>query len=329
METNNNNVCGRVTRMMRSYACLLSLLSGCTQFEQATFDIDLPAGGGGIGDDALIGAGAGGGTGGTFGTGGSPQCTDGYAACDGDWRLTCQDGVLAYAESCAAAPDGSCVAGTCEHGLVARWAFEEGSGVTATDDVGGLTGAFQGASWGDGAAGGGLDLAGGGYVDLGNVLHEPLPISLTAWVRVSSGASTTMVAISLDSSPATGYAGAWMSVHAGLGNTLAAGIGDATGAGPNDRNGKASVAGLSPQTWTHVSAVIHTPDAIDLYIDGAPVEGVYDGAAQTMAYTPAPALIGTANWGGADFQFWGSIDGVRVYRRALTPTDVARIASAP
>lgn len=285
-------------------------------------------GGGVLGTAGAGGSSADAGAASVGGSGGALACAPGQIGCDGSWRRACADGELVHVENCADLGEGICLDGACEQSLVARWAFEEGSGDVVVDDVGGLVGTLENGSWAPGAIGGGIYLTGGSRVALGDVLNEPLPVSLTAWVTVSEAAAAfagSMVVIALDD--AAGYAGTWLSVAPMAGNVVSAGIGDATGTSSSDRNGKTSTSGFQPETWTHVAVVVQAPGDMDLFIDGQLVDGQYGGTATSATYTSAPASVGSASWGNGNFQFYGSLDEVRVYRRALNPSDVQRIAS--
>lgn len=329
--------------MMR-HLMILSALSLChCQYFAGVDDYAFGEGGfggtgGGVGGaGGLIGAAGGGGrptstTTSTAGGGGSgglkPECDGGPLRCEGEWLLAC--GEVGY-EPLAYCPDDgrTCIVDACEAGLLGRWRFDEGAGSVATDDAAQLAGALVGdASWQArpdwGTA---LGTGDSGHVDVGDVFNGiALPLTLAAWVYVEpSATSTQMVVVALDSSPATGYAGAWLSVNAQAG-TVAAGFGDAGGTGPSDRHGK-SADGVTKGEWVHLAAVIGGPNDVTLYVDGVDVGGGYSGTASSMAFTAAPMLIGQSWWGGYDGHFDGRIDEVRVYGRALEDLEVAELAA--
>ncbi len=198
------------------HALLAALLAtlGCGSFTPAAFD---DGAGGNGGNGGLVGgpggapdggAGPGGASGqGGGGVGGAPGCTLGERWCDGEWVVSCEADGPDYVQDCAS--DGLCLQGACEAELVARWGFDEGAGGVAVDDVGALAATLEGAAaWSPGA----LDLGAGGHAALGDVLHQPFPLSLAGWVRVDSSASGTMAVVALDSNDAS-YAGVWLTVN--------------------------------------------------------------------------------------------------------------------
>ncbi|MHC4423727.1 MAG: hypothetical protein ACYSWR_03540, partial [Planctomycetota bacterium] len=75
------------------------------------------------------------------------------------------------------------------NGLISLWEFEEGDGTIAHDSVGNNDGTIYGASWTTGVIGGALRFDGvDDYVNVGNdnSLKPPLPVTLSAWINLSS-----------------------------------------------------------------------------------------------------------------------------------------------
>lgn len=281
-------------------------------------------GGGGSGADPVGGGAA------TGGGGSRPVCSDGAHDCAGDLLVTCVEGDWEVEVDCTDDAD-ACIAGRCEDELVLLLRFEEGSGNQALDSgPTGYVGTVTQGSWIAGAVGGALELGPDGSVALGNVMNTlTLPISIAAWVKVSaSPPAADMTLIALDTSGGTPYAGAWITIDGASGNNaLSASFGNATGIGPSGRHSKASAIGVAGQTWSHVAAVLRGPSDISLYIDGLEVVGGYSGTATTMAFTAAPALVGISHWGGADLQYDGAVDELRIYSRALESAELVEIAT--
>jgi hypothetical protein len=87
-------------------------------------------------------------------------------------------------------------AGSASAGLLARWAFDEGAGQTAFDDVGGFDGTLQLDSVllaGGGVAGGQIDIGDGGFVVVGDVLDLAGNFTLQAWIRTQSSGGAVVL----------------------------------------------------------------------------------------------------------------------------------------
>jgi hypothetical protein len=83
------------------------------------------------------------------------------------------------------------VASSLDNGLIAKWSFDEGSGTTASDSVGGNTGTLTGGpSWVTGKIGGALQFDGvDDYVSTNNTFNTVAGASqktISAWVNLSN-----------------------------------------------------------------------------------------------------------------------------------------------
>ncbi len=213
-------------------------------------------------------------------------------------------------------------------GLVAHWAFDEGSGTTAHDSTGSYPGTLAGSTaWSPvgGKAGGAVSLsrATGDYVTMGNVL--PLTgtdFSLVVWVKTTAGDNvilskhqSTVVAGYIMAQYETGSYGspgkAWFY---GRGEPSLAPISSTT---INDGN------------WHQIIVTYAQGGNASIYVDGAPVEDfhpsvpIVDNAAPFLiAGLSTPSLTPEAN-------FDGLIDDVQVYSQALMPEDVQWLFDHP
>jgi hypothetical protein len=78
------------------------------------------------------------------------------------------------------------VSSSLDNGLVTKWSFDEGSGTTASDSVGGNNGTLTGGpSWATGKVGGAISLSGAGnqYISLPNLSLGTNPFTVSAWVN--------------------------------------------------------------------------------------------------------------------------------------------------
>jgi hypothetical protein len=193
-------------------------------------------------------------------------------------------------------------------GLAAWWRFDEGSGGTTADSSGnGWTGTIDGASWTTGRRGGALDFDGtNDAVSIGTVFDIPsIPFTLTAWVNPDDFGNWNKIFSKRD----TTVGGNWR-----LDWEL------------NNADGQVRLLGAvsiyfdySPPlaTWTHL-AVVAQSGSTELYVNGTRVDT--DG--EFTPDTDAAAAVWIGKTGDDEDQFDGKIDDVRVYRRALSASEI-------
>jgi len=204
-------------------------------------------------------------------------------------------------------------------GLLAGYGFSEGSGTSTTDASGnGITGALvSGPAWVAGKNGTGLSFNGSStYVDLGNpaALQLTGSMTLSAWVLETAnvGDDGQIVAKSdggagwqLKSSPDTGV------------RTFAVRLVSSTGAIVQ----RYSRTVRSLNTWYYVTGVYDAAArTLNIYVNGALDNGVLNGTVGTsQRNATVNANLGRRTGG---FFIRGTIDDVRLYGRALTPTEI-------
>jgi hypothetical protein len=201
-------------------------------------------------------------------------------------------------------------------GLIAYYAFDDGSGTIAEDSSGnGNNGTLTGSAlFGPGLRNGGLVLDGSqGYVSLPMGLVAGLTsFSVSAWINLSAGTlgahlfdfgtnPTDCMYVSPDSTV----------------NSLRFGIAASGQPGSQTMDSLPISAGQ----WEHV-AVTMAQGTVTLYVNGALV-------AQTQSFTETPASLGitTQNWIGrsqsaTDPCLSATVDEFRVYSRALSANEV-------
>ncbi|HEX2923863.1 MAG TPA: LamG-like jellyroll fold domain-containing protein, partial [Chloroflexota bacterium] len=196
-------------------------------------------------------------------------------------------------------------------GLVAAYAFNEGSGSTITDLSGnGNSGSITGASWTyQGRFGNALSFNGSNSfvkVNSSDSLNLGADLTLEAWVyptalggwrnvllKEQSGDLTYGLYANTDSQRPAGY------IYVG---------------GEVDTRGNSQ---LPLNSWTHL-AVTHDGTYLNLYVNGSLA------STKTIAGS-TPASAGPVEIGGDDLwgeYFSGSIDEVRIYDRALSQTEI-------
>ncbi|MCE7011908.1 PQQ-dependent sugar dehydrogenase [Kibdelosporangium philippinense] len=202
---------------------------------------------------------------------------------------------------------------------VAAYNFNEGSGSTLTDRTGGgHTGVVSGATWGAGRNGGALSFDGVNdlvTVEDSNLLDLTNGMTLSAWVRPSSGAAawrtvllkerTDGLAYGLYSDNGASRPSAWLRV------------------GADDRfvDGTAAV---PANTWTHL-AVTYDATTIRLYVNGNQVATVPSAGSMTVSGNPL-RIGGNLIWGE---YFGGLIDDIRIYNRPLSATEIGTDQNTP
>jgi hypothetical protein len=163
---------------------------------------------------------------------------------------------------------------------------------------------------------------GASHIDLGNILDNlQFPFTVSSWIKLEDSLNLyNPVFSSQDNLPL--YNGFDVNVNSG-----GIGFGYGDGRGENNsayRRAKGISASISG-TWTHICGVISGPDDIKIYINGVEVAGDYQGTTTLPMASNFPtdvARIGQRTSNGGTYNFQGYIDEVRVWNRALTPSEV-------
>jgi chitodextrinase len=212
-----------------------------------------------------------------------------------------------------------------EASLVAAYGFNEGRGTVAADASGhGLTGTIVGAQWTTaGKYGSALSFDGAtSYVDLGNPAGLQITGSMTwsAWIYATANppddgqivAKSSGSGWQMKTSPDTGP------------HTF--GVGVSSDSGSLTQRYSTTVRALN--TWYHVAGVYDAAArTLDIYVDGVLSNGVLQGTVPARQYdAPESVTIGRRSGG---YSFQGTIDEVRLYDRALTPSEIQEVMNAP
>jgi hypothetical protein len=183
------------------------------------------------------------------------------------------------------------------------------SGATPTTDVLGERGAAY-AFDGDDA------------IDLGRagVLKPELPATLFLRMRSECPVGDRCFAFENDADPDR-YSG--ISLQVGPEGRLELRMGDGGPQGPGYRRSAITDAPLVPGRWHDVAAVIRGPRDVEIFVDGVQQSVDYSGSGGPMAYLGGPALIGSHGFGTNPFQ--GGLDDIRLFDRALSPTEIVAL----
>jgi hypothetical protein len=210
-----------------------------------------------------------------------------------------------------------------DSGLLSHYTFDEGSGSTAGDLMGGNTGTLvNNPSWStEGKYGTALSFNGNNYVNVGTGLNLTGAVTVSAWVKSGTNSIHNIIA--------------------GRGNTGASAVSAqqfrldyAADARPRFQvsNGTASIISQSVSNgapngvWNHIVGTYNGTDTTALYINGVRVDTDTSLGFGALNSAPVGFGIGGRQTGGAGL-FTGTIDDVRVYSRELSLLEVQEIYS--
>jgi len=211
-------------------------------------------------------------------------------------------------------------------GLVAAYNFNEGSGSTVTDLSGNnLTGTIVGATWTTGGKyGNALSFNGtSSYVDLGNpaVLQMTGNMTIEAWVKAAATpADDGQIVAKSDSTSG------WQlkTSHDSGPQTFAMAVTSSSAT----RGQRYSTTTCSLNTWYHIAGVYNTAaGTLDIYVNGVLNSGTLRGSIPTSNRNAAVNVNIGRRAGG--YYFNGVIDEVRIYNRALSPTEIQSDMNTP
>ena len=194
------------------------------------------------------------------------------------------------------------------NGLQSLYVLDEGSGTIANDVSGnGNNGTINGATWSTGKSGGGLSFDGDGdYVTKTNPssgLKPSSEVAIAAWIKTGATDSGGAEVVSMGDSYALrvekdGNIRFFYYNGSGYKSVRTTGV------------------NVLDNTWHHIVGQ-KTGTTLQVYVDGS--SQVTTNNTGTILYTlGTDLLIGRHGKGGANYDFNGSIDDVRIYNRALS-----------
>jgi len=206
-------------------------------------------------------------------------------------------------------------------GLVAAWAFNEGTGSNATDASGNNNlGAITNGTWVTGGKfGGALQFNGTSsrvFVPNKSSLNLTSGMTLMAWVYPTSSQSGNRTILRRESGGYWLYAGR-------TSNTLRPGGGASFLSGLLSRSANSSSTTLQLNTWNHV-AVTYNGSTITLYVNGTSVATT----SQTGNISSGSSSLYIGGTATSEF-FQGRIDEVRIYNRGMTQAEITGISNVP
>ena len=209
---------------------------------------------------------------------------------------------------------------------VAHWKLDEGYGTTANDSTpndNDLTLSTATASWTtSGKFNKSWQGVGTNWVsradDADLDFSETDDGTISLWFRSNSATNPAAQEYLLSKGPGSTAAG--YSVYATTGGLLCFGVDDDTTFGPDDS--ACTTADIYDLTWHHITAIKTAASRIDLYVDGKATASDTSIAATATLANSSTLYIGDFNGTDNANEFNGRIDEVKVYRSALTASQV-------
>ena len=217
------------------------------------------------------------------------------------------------------------ISNTAPSGLVAAYAFSEGSG-TAINDLSGnnITGTIVGATWTTaGRYGNALSFNGStSYVDLGNPIALQLTGSMTleAWINAAANPADDGQIIAKSS----GYGWQFKTSPDVTPHTFGLEVSKTSSTSTQ----RYSATTRSLNTWYHVAGVYNaTAGTLDIYVNGILNDGSLVGTIPVSQFDQAVNVNIGRRTGG--YYFNGIIDEVRIYGRALSQAEIQTDMNTP
>ncbi|HEU4687524.1 MAG TPA: putative Ig domain-containing protein [Vicinamibacterales bacterium] len=211
-----------------------------------------------------------------------------------------------------------------DEGLLAQWRFDDGSGTSAGETVGGKTGTLSGgATWASGRHGQAVSLDGvDDYVAVPTLDVSGTGLTITGWVKSSSFSTSIdqrFVSKSTDTAEQNHY---WMLGQTNNGQNL---LRFRLKTGTTTTTLVASTGDLPIGAWYHVAAT-YDGSMMRIYLNGAEVGAVQKTGA-LASNAAVPVNIGRSPDGSNAMH--GSIDDVRIYARALSASEISAVSNTP
>jgi len=202
-------------------------------------------------------------------------------------------------------------------GLVGYWSFNEGTGTKAGDSSGnGNTGTIYGATWADGKRGKALSFDGNDYVAIDDPFENNTDFTISLWVKndvINDGSYHGFIGKQGD---ACRKPGMWLAP----GNNGGLHYDSYDSTCTTRYSGLLSNFFQGKNIWHHI-VWTKSGNTYTFYRNGS---FFTNASAPTNFYT-----ISTRYWIGKVDNYWrGDIDDVRIYNRALSPSEISRLYQA-
>lgn len=209
-------------------------------------------------------------------------------------------------------------------GLVGYWSFDEGTSTRATDFSGngnhGTLGAGSAApTWVSGKRGKALNFDGSNddvtILDSSSLDIATSDVTVVAWIKLNNISATTQITTKIQGGGGPGY-----EMRINSSGTLDCFIRDGTNNADCTNDGYA----IDDAAWHHVVVVFDRDGSAIRYVDGTPNGSATSISAVSGSVTNAINLT-IGQDGGDGRVFNGAIDDVRIYSRALSAGEIAKL----
>nr|MBA4404996.1 hypothetical protein [Nanoarchaeum sp.] len=162
------------------------------------------------------------------------------------------------------------------------------------------------------------------FVEYGDILNLQFPVTIAAWVYPESNAKNPI--FFSDGGSSVNHKGYWL-YHSrdGINGQLELAYGADSGPNSADRRSYVTSSNALPlNQWSHVVGIINAANDMKIYVNGAEVAGILEGADVVYQNTVGPVTVGrrTTSTVGVYNYFNGKIDEVKVFNKALTVVEI-------
>ncbi len=166
------------------------------------------------------------------------------------------------------------------------------------------------------------------YIEIPNndKLKPELPLTIALWVKFEDldyNYSQIFITDYVENS----YYGVWFGlnpVSRKMQISYGSGIDGCTSS--QCRRTKEGTTTIDEGQWYYVVGVIKGPQDMDIYINCANDQGIYDGTGENIAYTNQSGSIGRVDQQGVDpYYFKGWLDEIKYYNRALSENEIIQL----
>jgi hypothetical protein len=164
------------------------------------------------------------------------------------------------------------------------------------------------------------------YIDLGNIYDDlALPVTISVWVNLSPSSSGNVGIFDSQDN---------LNIYNGITFIMSEqhmGISYGDGLGGNNsafRRSKSATIQDTRGQWVNLTAIIKSASDMSLFLNGVNKGGVYEGSSINPLNSNSPnevAKIGTWYSNNNTYFYKGQLDELRIWNRALSPTEVADI----
>ena len=209
-------------------------------------------------------------------------------------------------------------------GLSHHWSFDETTGGTARDGVGGMHGTLDAAVWvPDGRRFGAVDFGGASRVGLGTLDLGGNALTISLWLRHRAAQTSVDPRLISKSTSTAEDAHYWMVSLTAVGGEERLRFRLKTGVSTTTLI--ASSGAVPLDEWVHAAAV-YDGGAMRLFLGGQPV-GSTSKSGAIAGSNAVQAAIGNQPQGAGTNGFDGAIDEVRIYNRALSQSEIGALVN--